>query len=406
MPPKRKRAEESASETSARVTRSSARTKGKGSAESAEVAEEAPPPKKTRKAPTKTTAARGKGKSRAQRAGSETRMDESGMARGPDPDLVLDGTTEDAARAHHHCRTDTDTRAQGVVRSAIWLARAYGITDTTHEDVSSAATSQTRSTKVAARPGSAKTSAEPYSAARAASVFSAYADPDDEAVIDPAGFERLCGDMDVSLEGALPLVLAWQVGAGEMAKISRSEWERCTAELQISDLHTLSVALRDLEDMVLLDKPPFKPRHSAQPAKKTSNPPSQDSYDRTRYYRYAADTQKAFNDLYTFCFSLAKPPQTRNIDMETAAAFWTVLLVPRYDIMSDLLEFINEKSTYKGVNKDLWIMTLEFCRSVKPDLSDYESEGAWPTLLDDFVAWKISRTAAGEAGQEGDADGS
>lgn len=50
---------------------------------------------------------------------------------------------------------------------------------------------------------------------------------------------------------------------------------------------------------------------------------------------------------------------------------------------------------------------LEFCETVKPSLEDYESDGvwprsldtyravltllqAWPTLLDDFVAWKKS----------------
>jgi len=63
---------------------------------------------------------------------------------------------------------------------------------------------------------------------------------------------------------------------------------------------------------------------------------------------------------------------------------------------------------------------LEFCQTVKPSLEDYEADGvrflnefrlllgsrfialtsyhhlkAWPTLLDDFVTWKKSKTSAG-----------
>ncbi|KAH9934960.1 Cullin binding-domain-containing protein [Fomitopsis serialis] len=240
----------------------------------------------------------------------------------------------------------------------------------------------------------------PYSAASATSLFSSYADPDDPTVVGPEGFERLCSDADISLEGALPLILAWQLQASEMAKISKSEWEKATTDLRISSLPALSAALHDLEDLLLLNKPALRP--SAQvpaPAKKkpTASSAPSDPYNRSRYYGYASDTKKAFNELYAFCFALAKPPGARNIDMDTASAFWSVLLVPKHPLMSDILRFINERGTYKGVNKDLWSMTLEFVRVVRPDLSNYDPEGAWPTLLDDFVTWKNSNSAGVDA---------
>ncbi|KAJ7915515.1 potentiating neddylation domain-containing protein, partial [Mycena leptocephala] len=83
--------------------------------------------------------------------------------------------------------------------------------------------------------------------------------------------------------------------------------------------------------------------------------------------------------------------------METSTAFWSVLLVPQYPLMSEVLEFIAEKGSYKATNKDLWSMMLEFCRTVKPTLHDYEADGAWPTLLDDFVAWKKAKLGNGAA---------
>jgi len=270
--------------------------------------------------------------------------------------------------------------------------------DHNHETPASSTSAKTKSTNTL--------DSELYSAQRATSVFDAYAEPDDPSSIGAEGFERLCSDMNVSLEGALPLLLAWQMKASEMAKITRSEWDTATGELQISTLQVLSIALHDLEDLLLLDKPPLKiqPKAPTQAKKKSVIPVSADPYNRARYHRYAADPKKAFSELYSFCFALAKPPQARNIDMETASAFWSVLVVPRYPIMSDILEFINEKGTYKGVNKDLWGMTLEFCRTVDRDLSNYDADEAWPTMLDDFVAWKGSKTAGETATGDDAAD--
>ncbi|KAI0086212.1 Cullin binding-domain-containing protein [Irpex rosettiformis] len=245
--------------------------------------------------------------------------------------------------------------------------------------------SSTKHQKVIIPPKSiSATESEPYSAATANILFARYADEDDPEVIGPGGLERLCGDADIPLEGALPLILAWQFGASEMAKVKKNEWEKGTSMLQISSLPSLATALHDLEDFLILNKPALKPPVAAQAQKKKSLEP----YNRAKYYQYAQNKSKAFNEFYLFCFMLVKPPQGRNIEMETASAFWTVLLVPRYELMQQILDFIAEKGSYKGVNKDLWQMVLEFCQTVSPTLENFEADGAWPTMLDEFVAWK------------------
>lgn len=90
------------------------------------------------------------------------------------------------------------------------------------------------------------------------------------------------------------------------------------------------------------------------------------TYDTTRYDSYAADTHKAFSTFYSFCFALAKPEyvryilfecgylcdhsrSSRNIDMETACAFWSVLLVPQFPLITDVTEFIN-------VGSKVWVL--------------------------------------------------
>lgn len=75
-----------------------------------------------------------------------------------------------------------------------------------------------------------------------------------------------------------------------------------TPKHSISDVRTLSTVLHDLEDLLLHNKP------IAQAAgKKLAGAAPADPYNRSRYYRYASDTTKAFNELYVFCFALAKP---------------------------------------------------------------------------------------------------
>ncbi|KAA8579386.1 hypothetical protein FQN60_016816 [Etheostoma spectabile] len=51
------------------------------------------------------------------------------------------------------------------------------------------------------------------------------------------------------------------------------------------------------------------------------------------------------------------------------------------------------QSKYKGMNKDQWYNVLEFSRTIKADLSNYDEDGAWPVLLDEFVEWKKTWSA-------------
>ncbi|KAM5542606.1 hypothetical protein V8D89_003567 [Ganoderma adspersum] len=359
MPPKRKRAEDPSAEVAPRATRTSTRLKAasndaaainNSNAGSAVALDVEPAPKKTKRASTKTTAAKGGkgGRGQSQRTDSST----------------------------------NETTATGAAPS-----KAGATPD-----------SKPAATKHAGK-------SEPYSEGSARQLFKAYEDQDTPGEIGPEGFEKLCTDLDISLEGALPLVLAWQMHATEMARFKEAEWLKGTGELRASNLQVLSLVLRNIEDLLLLDNPPIPASGTGSIRKRGSAVPLADAsepYNRYKYYQYAADTKKAYAELYAFCFALAKPPTARNIDMDTASAFWSVLVAPKYPIMNDILEFINEKGTYKGVNKDLWNMVLEFSRSIQPDLSTYEADGAWPTMLDDFVAWKKAKLNGEDINVEGD----
>jgi DCN1-like protein 4/5 len=71
-----------------------------------------------------------------------------------------------------------------------------------------------------------------YSEQRAEALFSQFANEDASDVIGAEGFERLCTEAQVPLDGALPLLLSWQAGSHEIAKISKQEWMEGTAALR------------------------------------------------------------------------------------------------------------------------------------------------------------------------------
>ncbi|KLO18819.1 DUF298-domain-containing protein [Schizopora paradoxa] len=204
-------------------------------------------------------------------------------------------------------------------------------------------------------------------------LFNKYADEDERDAISAGGLESLYGDADIALDGAMPWIMAWRFGSEEMLRFTRVEWKRGMEALNLTGLKN---ALSELDSLLIRNKP----------VARRAKGKAADAYSKC-----AADPTGAFVELYNFCFSLGKKGQARVIEMDIAAAFWSVLLAPKYPIMSEILEYIAEKGSYKAATKDQWSMTYEFCRTVKPNLEGYDSDGAWPTLLDDFVTWKKAK---------------
>ncbi|KAG2020834.1 hypothetical protein CC2G_006133 [Coprinopsis cinerea AmutBmut pab1-1] len=374
MPPKRKRVEDGASAeatTSTRSTRSSTRNK-------TAAAEPAPAPAKQTK---KTKAAA------ALESGTTVTEEEPATKRKRTTKAATNGGEKPATKRGRKKAEASEDEPSVVVSPNFHKVDSIQSRPSHHSlstNVSQQQTVQPQTPKKTAPPPPkpAKTASdkpEPYSPQRSLELFAQYADSDAPDVIGPEGFEQLFTDAEIPMDGALPLIFAWQMNAAEMAKISKEEWVKGTESLKISSLKALSIALNDLQNLLISKLPPLK-----KPTKSDQEP-----YDRTNYYSYAHNSESSFQKFYSYCFVLAKPQGSRNIDMETSTAFWSVLLMPRYPIMQEVVEFINsKKDTYRATNKDLWSMMLEFCQTVKPTLEDYETDGAWPTLLDDFVLWK------------------
>ncbi|TDZ18961.1 Defective in cullin neddylation protein 1 [Colletotrichum orbiculare MAFF 240422] len=103
-----------------------------------------------------------------------------------------------------------------------------------------------------------------------------------------------------------------------------------------------------------------------------------------------------FRKVYRHTFAASKEDNQKAIPVETAVVYWDVLFSPpawewktkSHDWLALWKEFLEQKWT-RSVNRDMWNQTLEFAIKTMSDetLSFWNEDGAWPSVIDAFVAW-------------------
>ncbi len=111
--------------------------------------------------------------------------------------------------------------------------------------------------------------------------------------------------------------------------------------------------------------------------------------------RLATD-QAYFKKVYRHTFVAGKEADQRAMSRENAVEFWRVMFSPpcqpwktrSYDWLELWTKFLDEKWS-RSVNRDMWNQVLEFAFKTYQDetLNFWNEEGAWPSVIDEFVAW-------------------
>ncbi|XP_074984033.1 DCN1-like protein 4 isoform X6 [Caretta caretta] len=109
------------------------------------------------------------------------------------------------------------------------------------------------------------------------------------------------------------------------------------------------------------------------------------------FYEYAGtDDVVGPEGMEKFCEDIGVEPENekdqRSLDINTAKCMLGLLLGKTWPLFPVFHQFL-EQSKYKVINKDQWCNVLEFSRTINLDLSNYDEDGAWPVLLDEFVEW-------------------
>lgn len=140
----------------------------------------------------------------------------------------------------------------------------------------------------------------------------------------------------------------------------------------------------------------------------------------TKQRQRLATDSTYFIKVYNYTFDFAKSEGQRSLAVETACAFWSLLLPhgfaggalshqliaeeddedqpmededeegwrPGYNQL--WFDFLKERGG-KGVSKDTWLMLPEFIRTIDSKFQRHDETAAWPSTIDDFVQWAKER---------------
>ncbi|KAI9799871.1 MAG: Scaffold-type E3 ligase [Piccolia ochrophora] len=129
------------------------------------------------------------------------------------------------------------------------------------------------------------------------------------------------------------------------------------------------------------------------------------------HLRAAIPTDPAlFRRIYRHTFQLARTPGQKAVALDAALEYWRLLFTPPHGCawstpgtpwLEWWLEFLQQRWK-KSVNRDMWNMTFEFYRRSREDesLAWWDEQGAWPGVVDEFVAFVKERREAGAGEME------
>ncbi|TRY67172.1 hypothetical protein TCAL_03086 [Tigriopus californicus] len=179
-------------------------------------------------------------------------------------------------------------------------------------------------------------------------LYNKYKDPNDAGKIGMNGVVKLLEDLQLDASSRLVLLLAWRFKAAAQCEFSREEFMSGMADLGCDSVEKLKSKLPTLEREIM---------------------------DPNR-----------FKDFYQFTFNYAKNPGQKSLELEMALAYWNIVLEGRFQFLNIWITFLKENHK-RSIPKDTWNLLLDFAQTVDEKMSNYDENGAWPVLIDDFVEY-------------------
>lgn len=167
--------------------------------------------------------------------------------------------------------------------------------------------------------------------------------------IEPAGVIKLCEEIELAPDSLEILIMSYFMNLSEMGFIQRTEWANLESHFKLKNKSNLKTCLTD--------------------------------------YRLKLNFETALaKQIHRFAFDFCREKEKKIIDKETAIQMLNCLMVGRWNRIQHFNEYLIE-STYRGMNRDQWNNVFEFAKVFGDfnDVSQYDPDGAWPVMVDDFV---------------------
>ena len=199
-------------------------------------------------------------------------------------------------------------------------------------------------------------------------LFDKYADTDEKDTMSDQQLAAFFRDLAIEPSSPLTLAYAWQVGCTTFGEIGRKEWVNYYTDKGADTIERMREQAKGLQGL-MSDESQFK-----------------------TFYRWLFDFVK-------------DESERKTIDADAACEMWQLVLggaEPRWPLTAQWVDFVIRQKV-KVVSSDLWLQVYEFSRDVKPDMSGYDEEGAWPVIIDDFVEYmrkQLGKTSAAAGGKK------